>query len=206
MNRSDSEIERRKEYLKIQVLENVGEWGKEGFCLRSFVFNSRIIYQIKDIVVPNGLDVSWGHPIDDKGKIGPESDIIIFRGVPEKEWNGFGNPPVIRIVFVNVRNLISVIECKKKISIYRRNRGQIRNQKALCEKIKRFTDFGIPQNILWLLSERIDYDSDRERSRIANIVTTRIGFVKFFFLFDENKENINESDWISFLNDIEQLR
>lgn len=202
---SDSK-EKKKEYLDHDILEKVGEWGKKDQDLRSFIFNSRIIYPIRNIIKTANLDVSWGIPINDRRDMGPESDIIIFRGKPANEWNGFGVPPVIRIAFVNIRNIVRIIECKKRISIDRKNTSLINKQEKLRDRRRKYTSFGIPQNILWLLSERIDYHGNEEKSRIKNNIINRVGFARFFYLTDEKEGTINYSDWILFLNEVAQLR
>lgn len=200
-----SEKEKRIDYLKEKILESIGGWSEKGQDnLRSYVFNSRVIYKIRDIVKSHNLDVSWGHPISDS-KVGPESDIIIFRGEPEKEWNGFGQPPVIRIVFVDIKNIVLIIECKKKISIDRGNRTLIKDKDRIRNQRENYFNFGIPNNRMWLLSEKIYYENSNEKSIIINYVKNQIGYAKFFYLFDEKREKINESGWISFLSNIEQL-
>jgi len=199
--------EDNKEYLRDDVLGSVGEWGLSGYNdLRPFVFYSRIIYKIREIVKPHDLDVSWGHPINAKGEVGPESDIIIFRGEPESDWNGFGLPPVIRIVLVDFNNIALIIECKKKIIIDRNNTSRIRSQNDYRSKLRRYMDYGIPQKSLWLLSETIYYEQEEEKQKMKDIIENQIGYSKFFYLFDDKIEKVNDTDWISFLNIIDGLR
>jgi len=199
--------ENNKDYLREDVLGSIGEWGLGGQAdLRPYVFYSRIIYKIREIINSHDLDVSWGHPINAKGEVGPESDIIIFRGEPESDWNGFGLPPVIRIVLVDLKNIVLIIECKKRVIIDRKDTSRIKSQDECRRQFRGYVDFRIPQKSLWLLSENIYYEQAEERGKIKDILENQIGYSKFFYLFDEKKKRVNDTDWISFLSRINRLR
>jgi len=203
------EWERRVEFYTDEVLEGVAEWdtGGEDDC-RCYVVSTRLIYEIRKLIEPAGLDVSWGHLFDNKKRVmGPECDIVIFRGEPDLEWDGDreGNN-IIRIVGIDPSAVCVVIEHKKS-TFFRRDGSRIvwRDEQRYARKMQNFSTFGVTPDVIWFVAEYVFYRPRELVSSISTVPSSVVGLGKFFYFYDDVKGEINEVDINRFFDEIAKL-
>lgn len=74
--------------------------------------SAQLIYMLRRELKQWGLEVDWGHLLDDEDQsCSPECDIIIHYKGNDGEWNG-SDDPVMNFKFVKQSRAVAVISCK----------------------------------------------------------------------------------------------
>jgi hypothetical protein len=78
--------------------------------------SARVIYFLRNRLSCTGLDVNWGHILDDDEKsCSPECDIIVHSSGHVRKWNG-NDRPIMDFKFVKADQVLAVVSCKSKIT------------------------------------------------------------------------------------------
>jgi len=74
--------------------------------------SARIIYFLRERLSHTGLEVSWGHIIDETGQTcSPECDVIIHEQGYIRKWNG-NEHPIMDFKFVQADSVRAIVSCK----------------------------------------------------------------------------------------------
>jgi hypothetical protein len=80
--------------------------------VRGLRLSARVLYFLREHLSETGLEVSWGHLLDDKQEsCSPECDIIVHEHGVVRRWNGFEDP-VMNFSFVKASKVRFVVSCK----------------------------------------------------------------------------------------------
>ncbi len=80
--------------------------------VRGLRLSARVLYFLREHLSETGLEVSWGHLLDDQQEsCSPECDIIVHAQGVVRRWNGFENP-VMNFSFVQASKVQFVVSCK----------------------------------------------------------------------------------------------
>ena len=80
--------------------------------VRGLRLSARVLYFLRDHLSESGLEVSWGHLLDDNEEsCSPECDIIVHEKGFVHRWNGSENP-VMNFTFVKASKVRFVVSCK----------------------------------------------------------------------------------------------
>ncbi len=114
--------------------------------IRGLRLSARVIYVLRDLLSGRGLEVSWGHLLDNKGACcSPECDIIIHDEGYVQRWNGGADSPVMDFRFIEARKARVVLSCKSTLT-------DLDRRYPPCLK-----QFGIKK--VFLFAERCDEES-----------------------------------------------
>jgi len=84
--------------------------------VRGLRLSARVLYFCREHLSETGLEVSWGHLLDDKQEsCSPECDIIVHEPGVVRRWNGFEDP-VMNFSFVKASKVRFVVSCKSLLS------------------------------------------------------------------------------------------
>jgi len=147
--------------------------------------SAQLIYLLRKELRGMGLEVDWGHLVDDAGdSCSPECDIIIHRCGSVDEWDG-SEKPVMHFKFVKQSCAQAVVSCKSfaddvDVKYVTKLRSYVRRVFLLAECCA-------PQKVASL----------RKRAREA-------GYAAFAILYTFNEKTgeriIDEEGWLSFLD------
>lgn len=150
--------------------------------------SAKLVYVLRKDLSWSGLDVDWGHLLDDRGdSCSPECDIIIHRTGHVERWDG-DTEPVMDFKFVERRLAVAVVSCKSHIdAIGREHRDYVRKLRPYVEHIFLFAESCSPRNVTAL----------NRRAREA-------GYAGFGYLYTFDKttsECVNDQrEWLAFLD------
>ena len=75
-----------------------------------------VIYFLRERLSSAGLEVSWGHILDQNGQsCSPECDVVIHKKGHIRCWNG-RKDPIMEFKFVEASSVMAVISCKSKLT------------------------------------------------------------------------------------------
>jgi hypothetical protein len=78
--------------------------------------SARVIYFLRERLSQTGLEVNWGHILDNNEQsCSPECDIIIHTKGHVREWNG-GRSPVMHFKFIKASCVRAVVSCKSYLT------------------------------------------------------------------------------------------
>jgi hypothetical protein len=136
----------------------------------------------------SGLDVDWGHLLDDRGaSCSPECDIIIHRTGYVERWDGDAEA-IMDFKFVERRLAVAVVSCKSLIdAIEREHREYVRKLRPYVEHIFLFAECCSPKRVTLL----------KKRAKEAGYA----GF-GYLYTFDETTSECvnNQKAWLAFLD------
>jgi len=80
--------------------------------VKGLMLSAKLIYVLRGELSEMGLEVDWGHLLDDKEEsCSPECDIIIHEKGHAGQWNG-DEDPVMNFKFIKRSAAVAVISCK----------------------------------------------------------------------------------------------
>jgi hypothetical protein len=149
--------------------------------------SARLIYILRTELSPTGLEVDWGHLLDDRGEsCSPECDIIIHHKGHVTEWNG-STQPVMHFKFVSRTRAVAVISCKSYTNDV--DAGYVQRLKPYVKNVFLFAECCAPNRVASL----------RKKAK-------EVGYAGFGYLyaFDEERSECvhDEEEWLDFLDAI----
>lgn len=161
--------------------------------IRGLRFSALLIYQIRKELNGTGLNVTWGHILDEYGAYcSSECDIIIYKGSYHARWNGSGTDCVMDFQFIEKKNAIAVISCKSFLKS-----SEI--EKEYCINMKKYVDK------VWLFAECCGPKSGKSIEKTAK----NIGYEHYWHLYTWNKNTDDIEDclskWEHFINTVKGL-
>jgi len=153
--------------------------------VKGLMLSAQLIYVIRGELSATGLEVDWGHLLDDKDEsCSPECDIIIHHRGHVTEWNG-NDQPVMHFKFVRRDRAVAVISCKS----YAKDVAAeyVQRLKPYVKHIFLFVECCAPNKVTSL----------REKARKAGYA----GF-GYLYAFDEKRTECIEDEqaWLDFLD------
>ncbi len=83
--------------------------------------SARIIYFLREYLSETGLEVNWGHLLDENGeRCSPECDVIIHSTGYVRKWNDNAHP-VMDFRFIKAGNARAIISCKSSLNSIDKN-------------------------------------------------------------------------------------
>jgi hypothetical protein len=84
--------------------------------VRGLRLSARVLYFLREHLSETGLEVSWGHLLNDQQQsCSPECDIIVHEKGVVRRWNGFQDP-VMNFSFVKASKVRFVVSCKSQLA------------------------------------------------------------------------------------------
>ncbi len=84
--------------------------------VRGLRLSARLIYFLRERLSSTGLEVNWGHLLDQSEEsCSPECDVIVHTRGHLREWNGSNNP-IMNFKFIEAASVRAVVSCKSLIN------------------------------------------------------------------------------------------
>ena len=175
----------------IQLMDKERQRGRILGFVKGLRLSAQVAYLVRQIISTDGLEVSWGHLINDRGSsCSPECDIIIHRPGCLQHWNG-SNDPIMSFKFIQSKNAVAVISCKS----YTRS-----VDKQYCDE---FHEYGLKN--IFLVAECCSPSSVERLKKEAKDE----GYKGFYYLYSFKKNSSvrlqDESVYLDFYNDIKKV-
>lgn len=147
--------------------------------------SAQLIYILRDELDGTGLEVDWGHLLDDQGdSCSPECDIIIHSRGHDGRWDG-SEHPVMNFKFVKRERAVAVISCKSYAKDV--DAEYVKKLHRYVKQVFLFAECCAPDKV----------DSLRKSAKKA-------GYLAFGYLytFDEKRSQCanDEEGWLDFLD------
>jgi hypothetical protein len=153
--------------------------------VRGLRLSARLVYVLRKDLSWSGLEVDWGHLLDDRGaSCSPECDIIIHRTGLVERWDG-DSQAVMDFKFVQRKLAVAVVSCKSLVDAI--DRDYVRKLRPYVGHIFLFAECCAPTRVTSL----------KRRAREAGYA----GF-GYLYTFDEaTSECVNDQKaWLAFLD------
>ena len=84
-------------------------------------FSVRMIYFLREYLSETGLEVNWGHLLDENGeRCSPECDVVVHSKGHVAKWNG-NDPSIMDFRFIKAKSARAVISCKSSLKSIDKN-------------------------------------------------------------------------------------
>lgn len=149
--------------------------------------SAQLIYMLRTELSGTGLQVDWGHLLDDQGaSCSPECDIIIHRRGHVEQWNGTSQP-VMDFKFVRRELAVAVVSCKSHLNGV--DAEYVRKMRRYVRRVFLFAECCAPNKVLSLQKK-----------------AKKAGYAGFGYLytFDEKTSQCvsDEKGWLAFLDTV----
>jgi hypothetical protein len=139
--------------------------------VRGLRLSARVLYFLREHLSETGLEVSWGHLLNEQQQsCSPECDIIVHEQGVVRRWNGFKDP-VMNFSFVKASKVRFVVSCKSLLS------------SVDADYPATLKQFGVSK--IFLFAESCD-ESHVERLRKKAVQS---GYAGMWCLYTTNKKN-----------------
>lgn len=175
-----------------QMMEKEGDEGRILGFVKGLRLSAQLIYMLRSTLSSYGLEVDWGHLVDESQRsCSNECDIIIHKPGYIQKWNG-NEKPIMDFKFIKCSATLAVISCKSFLTSI---------DKDYCRNLKTYK----VKNTL-LFAECCFSTSVQTLERNAR----RAGYKGFCYVYTVDKKNNSivkedEEVYLSFLGAIRKL-
>jgi hypothetical protein len=177
----------------VREMESYKERGRILAFVRGLRLSARLIYVLRTALSDRGVEVSWGHLLDENERLcSPECDVIIHKSGSVQRWNGH-EEPVMDFRFVSCTRAVAVVSCKSLLD------SVDRDLKAYCAQMQRYV-----KRVL-LFAECCRPRKVERLSRAAK--EAGYGGLWYLYVLEEgsSEPTVDERVWMDFLQTLRRL-